>query len=102
MTRFIFAALAVLTLTSCGGSRVSGDVGKACMSAGRSQANPELCSCVQRAANVTLRGSDQARAAEFFADPQKAQDMRQSDNSGHEAFWLRYKAFVSTAEAICR
>lgn len=101
--RILIACIAVLALASCGGGRgrVTGDVSKACMAAGRQSASPSLCSCVQVAANQTLSGSEQKRAADFFEDPQKAQDTRQSDNSATEAFWRRYKNFVQTAEAMC-
>jgi hypothetical protein len=57
---------------------------------------------VQQAANRTLNGSDQARAAEFFADPEKAQSMRASDSRSANAFWDRYRNFTSTAETMCR
>ncbi|AUJ64550.1 arginine transporter [Aestuarium zhoushanense] len=104
MVRFVMAGMACLALMSCGGGRsgASGDISKACMSSHRTAANPALCSCIQRAANQTLRGSDQTRAAELFGDPQKAQDTRQSDNPATEAFWLRYKNFAQTAETMCR
>jgi len=105
--RWILAAAALVALTSCGssGSRVigsaSGPIGSACVAAGRSSASGALCSCVQAAANQTLGASDQARAAEFFADPEKAQSTRMSDSSVTEAFWERYRNFVSMAEAMC-
>lgn len=106
--RWILAVVALVILSSCGGSggRVSGSasgpLGSACMAAGRSGANGALCSCVQAAANQTLGASDQARAAEFFADPEKAQSTRMSDSSASEAFWERYRNFVSMAEAMCK
>ena len=98
--RYVIAVLSVFALTSCGGggARVSGPISKACMDAGRSAANPQSCSCIQVAANQTLSSSDQVRAAKFFADPQQAQDTRESGNS----FWKRYRAFASTAEAMCK
>ncbi len=100
--RILIGLISILALTSCGGGRVSGAIGKACMDSGRSAANPALCSCVQRAADSTLTGSDQRRAADFFSDPQKAQDTRQEDGSSNEAFWRRYRDFADRAEAICR
>ena len=99
--RMMFVILALMTLTSCGGGRVTGTIGSACMEAGRAAANPALCSCVQRAANARLSGAEQRRAAEFFADPQKAQDTRQSDNAGSERFWERYKDFAALARSMC-
>ncbi|MBW7921410.1 MAG: arginine transporter [Rubellimicrobium sp.] len=93
---------ATLALAACGGGRVTGDVSKACMSGGRQAANASLCSCVQQAANQTLTAAEQRRAATFFADPQRAQDTRQSGNSSDRAFWTRYRAFSSLAETMCR
>ena len=93
--------LILIALTACG-PRVTGEVGKACINGGRSAANARLCSCVQQAANQTLNGSEQIRAATFFADPQRAQDTRQSDNSASEAFWRRYRAYANSAEQACR
>ncbi|MBB3711616.1 hypothetical protein FHS00_001187 [Limimaricola variabilis] len=92
--------VALLTLAACGGGRPSGAISRACEASGRPGANAALCSCVQGAADATLSGSEQRRAAKFFKDPQKAQDTRQQDGSG--AFWSRYKAFAERAEAICR
>ncbi|ART99826.1 arginine transporter [Yoonia vestfoldensis] len=93
---------AVATLAACGGGRVSGDISAACNSAGRVAASPQLCSCVQQVANQSLSGRDQARAATFFADPERAQDTRQSDNRNDEAFWRRYRAFADLATQVCR
>lgn len=91
---------ALLALAACGGG-VSGEIGQACMSGGRSAANAALCSCVQQAANQSLSGADQRRAATFFEEPQLAQDTRQSDRPQDEAFWLRYRAFSERATAMC-
>ena len=41
-------------------------------------------------------------AAEFFDDPHRAQEIRQSDRRSHEAFWQRYKNFGQTAEIFCQ
>ncbi len=92
---------ATLALAACGGGRVTGDVSKACMSAGRQAANASLCSCVQQAANQSLTAAEQRRAAAFFADPQRAQDTRQSGSTSDRNFWTRYRAFVTRAEAMC-
>lgn len=99
--RVYISALALLALAACGGGRASGEIGSACMAGGRSAANTQVCSCVQQAANQTLRSGDQARAAAFFADPNEAQEVRQSNASGDESFWERYRNFASTAEAMC-
>tara|TARA_R110002051_G_scaffold36609_3_gene79303 strand:- start:5601 stop:5903 length:303 start_codon:yes stop_codon:yes gene_type:complete len=96
-----FVLSTFIFMTACGG-RVTGDVGKACMKADRSAASSQLCSCVQSAANQTLSGSEQRRAATFFENPQMAQDARQSDARSTEAFWTRYKRFSATATQMCR
>lgn len=107
------AALLVVTfVASCGGGGgrhggggarydANGPIAQACRRSDRDAASRQLCGCIQAAANESLSSSDQKRAAGFFSDPQKAQDIRQSDSAGHEAFWRRYKAFVATAEARC-
>lgn len=94
------ALVALWIMGGCGGG-VSGEIGRACMAGGRDAANPQLCSCVQGVANQSLSARDQRRAARFFTDPDKAQETRTSDRSRDEAFWDRYRAFASRAEAIC-
>lgn len=94
---------ALASAAACGGGgRVSGDIGEACIDAGRRDATPELCSCVQQVADQTLSSRDQSRAVAFFEEPQLAQDTRQSDRSSDEAFWDRYKAFSELATQICQ
>lgn len=102
--RIFVVLLAILTLTSCGGRgspAVSGDISAACMAAGRSAANPALCSCIQAVGNQTLRPGDQSRVASFFLDPERAQQVRASDSRADESFWDRYRNFVDTSRAVC-
>jgi len=100
--RLFGLVMVLLALAACGtGGRVSGDVARACMAGGRQAANPALCSCVQSVANQSLSAAEQRRAASFFEDPQRAQDTRQSSNSGDSAFWHRYRAFADRASAQC-
>ena len=115
MTKFLMACGAVLTLTACGGGSRSGDVTvssisdvystgaiqQACLTADRNAANRGLCGCVQAAADATMSGRDQGRAVKFFRDPHHAQEVRQSDDASDEAYWKRYKRFVSVAERAC-
>jgi hypothetical protein len=79
---------------------LGGPIDQACIRSNKA-ANPVLCACIQRVANITLTGSDQRLAAKFFADPGKAQEVRQSGRSTHQAFWGRYVNFGETAEAVC-
>ncbi|MDY6860576.1 MAG: hypothetical protein SWN98_14685 [Pseudomonadota bacterium] len=80
----------------------AGAIESACLSSGRKGVSRAMCGCIQDAADLTLNRGDQRLAATFFRDPHKAQEIRQSDNRGHEAFWLRYKAFGTAAETFCR
>lgn len=108
---------ACLALMACGGGgngrsdrgygtplvRVaSGAIADACVRAGRQGATRQRCGCIQAVADRDLSGADQRLAVTFFADPHRAQEIRQSDNPRHEAFWQRYKAFAARAEAQCR
>lgn len=79
---------------------LAGPIDSACMKAGRA-ADRALCGCIQQVANSTLSRGDQRKAAAFFKDPHKAQEVRQSSRRSDEAFWLRYKNFAATAEAYC-
>ena len=102
--RFFLALSCLCVLTACGGSGgrgVSGEIAQACLAADRSAANPALCSCVQRAANQTLSASDKRRVVEFFGDPEVAHAMKINDSPFAEAFWDRYREFVSTSRQMC-
>ena len=117
MTTILRTALAggiLLAVSACGGGRAAdvtvssisdvystGPIQQACLRADRSAASRSLCGCVQATADATLSGSDQRRAVKFFADPHHAQEVRQSDREGDEAYWQRYKRFVSVAERAC-
>ncbi|MEM6609329.1 MAG: hypothetical protein AAF689_12175 [Pseudomonadota bacterium] len=75
-------------------------VERACIAAGRAPER-ELCTCIGVAAQLTLNDRDQRIAAEFFSDPQAAQDTRMSDRRRDEAFWQRYLSFGQMAEDMC-
>ncbi|WP_371156622.1 hypothetical protein [Jannaschia sp. 2305UL9-9] len=102
-----------LALSACGGGRggdvtsartyyATGPIQTACIRADRRAADRQLCGCVQAVANDSLSSRDRSRAVKFFKNPHSAQVTRQSDRPSDEAFWKRYKAFVSRAEQICR
>ena len=78
----------------------AGPIDRACIKAGRTQSRA-LCGCIQQVADKTLSSADQRRAAAFFKDPHKAQEVRQSDRRSDESFWQRYKNFAATAEGLC-
>jgi hypothetical protein len=79
----------------------AGPIERACMGSDRKAANPALCGCIQRVADMTLKGGDQRRAAKFFSDPDAAHETWMSKRSADDAFWDRYKSFGETAEAYC-
>lgn len=79
----------------------AGPIERACNQSARSGGNRALCGCIQQAADMTLNGSDQSRAARFFSDPHQAQEVRQSGRRSDAEFWERYKHFGATAEAYC-
>ncbi|MCV2869644.1 hypothetical protein OEW28_13500 [Defluviimonas sp. WL0002] len=85
----------------CAGVAQAGPVETACLKSGSASASPAICTCIQYVADMTLSGSDQKMAAKFIKDPDRAQEIRTSDNAKHEAFWLRYKNFGETAETFC-
>ena len=127
--RILIAITACLALTACGGYRkadrdigrttvrvpvtvapdgsarplrlASGPISRACLSSDRKARSTERCGCIQAIANESLGASDQRLAASFYDDPHRAQEVRQSDNSGHERFWQSYKAYAESAAAVC-
>lgn len=107
--RVIIALTCILALAACGGSRnnsgstrgATGEISRACLAADRSAANPRLCSCVQGVANRELSSSDRSRVARFFADPEVAHATKISDTRSNDAFWDRYRDFISAARRQC-
>lgn len=103
--RYILMIGALASAAACGGSGprgATGEISQACIAADRRAASPALCSCIQQVANQSLSGAEQSRAASFFAEPQLAQDTRQSDRWSDERFWDRYRAFTDLAETVCQ
>lgn len=74
---------------------------RACNRSDRDAANRAVCACIQQVADTSLSSADQRRAAGFFNNPDKAQDVRLSDTTRDDAFWERYMAFGQKAEAYC-
>ena len=103
MTRPLFLALiiAALVFPFMPSKSEAGILGRACMRSDRKAATRPMCNCIQQVANQSLSRADQRLAASFFADPHKAQEIRQSDMRGHEQFWSRYKEFGTIVAASC-
>ncbi len=98
--KIVGAAVVMCLLSS--GAQGSDLIRKACLKAGRVGTTHSLCRCIQQVADIKLKTrKDQRLAASFFKDPHKAQEIRQSDNAGHERFWDRYKIWGATAEEVC-
>ena len=74
---------------------------RACLQSPRDAATPALCSCIGNAAERTLTRGQMREGARFFADPQRAQDVRQSDRRSDEEMWRAWRSFGETAEAMC-
>jgi hypothetical protein len=92
------ACAALIPVLSAAAS--AGTIERACMASDRG-GDRGLCSCIQQAADLTLSGSDQRRAAKFFKDPEVAHATWVSQSASDDAFWERYKSFGQTAEAYC-
>ena len=94
------AAVAVV-LGCVVGAAAAGPISGACMKSDRQAANAVLCGCIQQVADQVLKGSDQRRAAKFFADPEKAHEAWMSQSASDDVFWQRYKVFGASAQASC-
>jgi hypothetical protein len=101
MAAALAVALTPVTMIIAPSMAMAGPIDRACMASDRRARSPRLCACIQRVADQTLSRSDQRMAARFFRDPQRAQDVRQSNNPSHEVFWRKYRAFGETAAATC-
>ena len=110
--RYLILVLMVASVAACGGRSsgkrgapvlyAEGPMSKACLASDRKARSKALCGCVQAVANRELSAGDQRIAASFWKDPQRAQDMRQSDNARHEKFWRGYKAYGQQVERLCK
>lgn len=99
LNRLVIAAAAVVLTTPLA---MAGPIDTACVRSDRARGNAPLCGCIQQVANQTLSRADQRRAAQFFRDPHRAQEVRTSKREADSAFWRRYRAFASRAETLCR
>jgi hypothetical protein len=100
VTAFRFAAAMAVLLPAFSTVAEAGTIQRACMASDRG-GNRALCSCIQQAADATLSGSDQRRAAKFFRDPEIAHRTWISQKPADDAFWDRYKSFGQTAASYC-
>jgi hypothetical protein len=101
MKPIALAAAFVAFLPVISNSASAGPIERACMASDRGAASRTLCGCIQQAADMTLSGGDQRRAAKFFKDPEAAHSTWISQSASDDAFWERYKSFGQTAESTC-
>jgi len=100
MKSILLATAVVASFAVLSGAAAAGPIERACMASDRG-GNRALCGCIQQAADMTLSGGDQKRAAKFFKDPEAAHATWISQSKSDDAFWDRYKSFGQTAEAYC-
>lgn len=102
MKRFTLVALSVAILAAPAPALAGlGVIDRACRKADRTAASPQLCSCIQKVANVSLNRSERRKVAKWFSDPHQAQVVRQSDRRSDETLWERYKLFGTRAKDTC-
>ncbi|MDN5568146.1 MAG: hypothetical protein L0G27_05275 [Paracoccus sp. (in: a-proteobacteria)] len=99
LNRFVIAAATIMLTTPLA---MAGPIDNACVRSDRARGNAPLCGCIQQVANQTLSRSDQRRAASFFRDPHRAQEVRTSKSDADNSFWRRYRSFAGQAERLCR
>lgn len=101
MKSFPSLALAATFVFAIAAPSFAGPIENACLRSDRKGVNRQLCGCIQQVADMTLRGSDQRKAASFFKDPDRAQKVKMSKSQSDDDFWDRYVAFGQQAEAYC-
>jgi len=94
-------AVTVMASVSLPKSAHANPIERACLGSERAAANRALCTCVGQVAERMLTGRQMRQGARFFNDPQRAQDMRQSDRRHHEEMWQAWRRFGEAAEATC-
>lgn len=100
MKKIFYAALAGMVLVGPQAA-LAGPIENACLSSDRAQATRAMCRCIDSVAQSSLTRSEQRRAASFFSDPDRAQQVRMSKSDRDNEFWARYRQFGATAEQYC-
>jgi hypothetical protein len=73
---------------------------RACMASDRTPSR-SLCSCIGQVADATLTRSQMREGARWFTDPQRAQEVRQSNRRRDEEMWDAWRTFSTMAEQRC-
>ena len=92
-------AVSALVLSFAAQAAMAGPIERACNRADKG--NRAVCGCIQQVADMTLRGSDQRRAAKLMKDPDLAHEVWISKRGADDAFWDRYKSFGEQSAAYC-
>jgi len=100
-TMILAAGVAAVAGLAGADGAMAGAIERACLSSDRPGASRALCACIQSVADQTLTRREQKMAADFFRNPDRAQDVRMSKKDDHNDFWKRYKNFGETAAAYC-
>jgi hypothetical protein len=79
---------------------VANPIERACLASDRS-APRALCACIGAVAGSFLSGAQMREGARWFDDPQRAQDVRQSDRASDERMWQAWRRFSDAAEQSC-
>ena len=101
MTAAVTAAATIAFWGAAPAPASAGPISRACMGVPKGAAQPGLCGCIQQAADMTMSRSDQRLAAKMFKEPDRAQEIKMSKRANDDAFWDRYTAFGSAAQAMC-
>ncbi len=101
MLRPTFAALALSIATLSAPTLQAGTIESACRSSARGAAQASLCHCIQQVAESKLTRSEQRTVSKWFADPHRAQEVRQSAKRSDSQLWQKYMNFGSEAERVC-
>ena len=80
----------------------TGPIGSACQASDRKARSRALCGCIQAVADQSLSNTQQRRAVAFYSDPNRAQEIRQSERPGDKQFWKAYSNYAERAKATCK
>ncbi len=97
--KLIYPALAAAFL-ALPTAALANPIERACLASDRNPSRA-VCSCIGVAADATLNNSQMREGARWFDDPQRAQDVRQSDRASDEAMWQAWGVFSALAEQRC-
>ncbi|MBF9045357.1 hypothetical protein HKCCE4037_18620 [Rhodobacterales bacterium HKCCE4037] len=94
------APLALVAFLAAPTAAQANPIERACMASDRN-ASRALCSCIGDVADAMLSRAQMREGARWFDDPQRAQDVRQSDRASDEEMWRAWGVFSAAAEQHC-